>query len=128
MKIAIPLFGNRISPRFDFSPEMWMITVENNEVVHQEKLTMANLNLPQRLAHLTSYGVNQVICGGIDEFCLGHLSDKEVAVFHNVVGEAEIAFHLFMEGKLRSDCCCERRGKHPSGLKHGPPWKEESHG
>ncbi len=51
MKIAIPIFGNRISPRFDFSPEMWIIEVEKGKVVGQEKLSAANLNLPQRLEH-----------------------------------------------------------------------------
>ena len=49
MKVAIPLFRNRISPRFDFSPELWIITVENGEVVHQDKLQTTHLNLLQRL-------------------------------------------------------------------------------
>ena len=39
MKVAIPIFGNRISPRFDFSPEIWIIEVERGEVVSQGKVT-----------------------------------------------------------------------------------------
>ncbi len=110
MKIAIPLFGNRISPRFDFSPELWMITVENGEVVHQERLPTATLNLPQRLDQLTTSGVNQVICGGIDGFCISHLGRNGIGVLHNVVGEAEVAFNLFLKGRLRPGLFCERRG------------------
>jgi predicted Fe-Mo cluster-binding NifX family protein len=129
MKVAIPLFGNRISPRFDFSPELWIITVENGKVAHQEKLPMTTLNLPQRLDQLASYGVNQVICGGIDGFCLDQLGNKGIDVLHNVVGEAEMAFHLFMKGRLRPGFCCERRGgRRLCGLKKGPPWKEEING
>ena len=121
MKIAIPLFGNRISPRFDFSPELWIITVENGEVVHQEKLPMANLNLPQRLDQLTANKVEQIICGGIDGFCLNQLGNKEIRVLHNIVGEAEVAFRLFMKGRLRPGRCCERRrGRGFCAWKGGP--------
>ena len=42
---------------------MWIITVENGEAVNQERLPMANLNLPQRIEQITSSGVDKVICG-----------------------------------------------------------------
>lgn len=127
MKIAIPLFGTRISPRFDFSPEIRIITVEDGKVVHQENLLVAHLNLPQRLDQLASNGVNKVICGGIDGFCLNQLGSRGIDVVHNVVGEAEIASDLFMKGRLQPGFCCERRGgRRFCGLKKGPPWKEDT--
>ena len=127
MKIAIHLFGNRISPRFDFSPELWIISVEKGKVVHQEKFPMRTLDLSQRLDQLTSSGVNQVICGGIDGFCLSQLGSKGIHVLHNVVGEAEIAFHLFLKGRLRPGCSCERRGSRSAcGLKKRPLWMEDT--
>jgi predicted Fe-Mo cluster-binding NifX family protein len=111
MKIAIPLFGNRISPRFDFSPEMWIITVENGEAVNHERLPMANLNLPQRLDQITSIGVNKVICGGIDGFSLNQLGNRGIEVVNDVIGEAEVALNLFMRGRLHPRIYCERRGR-----------------
>lgn len=111
MKIAIPIFGNRISPRFDFSPEMWIIDVEGEEVVRQEKLPTANLNLPQRLEQITSNGVDKVICGGIDGFCQSQLGSRGIDVVQDVIGDAEIVFDLFMKGRLRPGFCCERRGR-----------------
>jgi predicted Fe-Mo cluster-binding NifX family protein len=126
MKIAIPLFGTRISPRFDFSPEIRIITVEDGKVVHQENFPVAHLNLPQRLDQLASNGVNQVICGGIDGFCLNQLGNKGIHVLHNVVGKAEVAFNLFLKGRLRPGFCCERRGRRFCGWKNGPPWKEDT--
>jgi predicted Fe-Mo cluster-binding NifX family protein len=111
MKIAIPIFGNRISPRFDFSPEMWIIDVEGREVVRQETLPTANLNLPQRLEQITSNGVDKVICGGIDGFCQSQLGSRGIDVLQDVIGDAEIVFDLFMRGRLRPGFCCERRGR-----------------
>ena len=109
MKIAIPIFGNRISPRFDFSPEMWIIEVERGEVVSQEKLPTANLNLPQRLEQITSNGVVKLICGGIDGFCRDQLAGRGIDVIQDIIGDADIVFNLFMKGSLRPGLCCERK-------------------
>ncbi len=110
MKIAIPIFGDRISPRFDFSPEIWVIEVEKGRVVRKEKLSTANLNLPQRLDQITSYGVDKVICGGIDGLSRNRLGSRGIDVVQDVIGDAEIVFDLFMRGRLRPGFCCERRG------------------
>jgi len=114
MKIAIPIFQNRISPRFDFSPEMWIIEVERGEVLSRERLFTGNLNLPQRLEQITCNGVNKVICGGIDAPALNRLVSEGIDVVRDVIGEAEIVFNLFMKGTLQSGCCCERRGRRGS--------------
>jgi len=111
MKIAIPLFGNRISPRFDFSPELWIITVENGEAVNRERIPLTNLNLLRRIDRITSNEVDKVICGGIDGFALSQLGTRGVEVVHDVIGEAEMAFSLFMRGRLRPGLCCEKRGR-----------------
>jgi predicted Fe-Mo cluster-binding NifX family protein len=88
---------------------MWIIEVERGEVVSQEKLPTANLNLPRRLEQITSNGVDKVICGGIDGFSLNQLGSKGIDVLEDVIGEAETAFDLFMRGRLRPGFCCERR-------------------
>jgi predicted Fe-Mo cluster-binding NifX family protein len=126
MKIAIPIFGNRISPRFDFSPEMWVIQVERGEVVGQEKLSTSNLNLLQRLEQVTSNGVDKIICGGIDGFSRNQLGSRGIDVVQDVIGDVEVVFDLFMRGKLRPGFCCERRSKRFCGWKKGPPWKEDT--
>ena len=110
MKIAIPIFENRISPRFDFSPEMWVIEVERGKVVGRERLPTMNLNLPQRLEQITSNGVDKVICGGIDGLSRDQLGSRGIDVIKDVKGEADMVFDLFMRGRLQPGCCYERRG------------------
>ena len=117
MKIAIPIFKGRISPRFDFSPEMWVVTVENGVLVEQERFPVTNLNLPQRLEQITSKGVDKVICGGIDRFSLDQLGNQGIDVVPDIMGEAEVAFNLFMRGRLRPGFCCERRRVFCAGRK-----------
>jgi predicted Fe-Mo cluster-binding NifX family protein len=123
MKIAMPTFGNRISPRFDFSPEIWVIEVERGKVVGQEKISTSNLNLPQRLEKITSNGVDKVICGGIDGLSRNQLGSRGIDVVQDVIGDADIIFDLFMKGRLRSGFCCERRGR-----RGFCPWGRDSGG
>jgi len=111
MKVAIPIFENRISPRFDFSPEMWVIEVEGGKVVKQEKFSTTNLNLAQRLEQITSNRVDKVICGGIDGLSRDQLGSRGIDVVQDVIGDANIVFRLFMKGRLRSGFCCEKRGR-----------------
>jgi len=111
MKIAIPLFGDRVSPRFDVSPEIRLIVVERGMVLRQEKLSAVNLTVPQRLEWIASNGVHKVICGGIDGFCRDQLGSRGIDVVQDVTGDAGVAFDLFMRGTLRPGFRCERRGR-----------------
>lgn len=109
MKIAIPIFGSRVSPRFDVCPELWIIELRNGEIENEEKLSIGNFTLQQRLDHLTSMDVNKLICGGIDNFCIDHLGVRGIEVIYNISGEAGEALHLFLRGILRSGFYCERK-------------------
>jgi hypothetical protein len=67
--------------------------------------------------------VDKVICGGIDGFSLNQLGNRGIEVVHDIIGEAEIAFNLFMRGRLRPGFCCERRGR-----RGFCPWRRDSDG
>jgi predicted Fe-Mo cluster-binding NifX family protein len=123
MKVAIPLFKDRISPRFDFSPEIWIVELDNGEVVNQEKWPIDTFDLQQRIDQLTSKGVHKIICGGIDSFCIDQLGNRGIDVIHNVAGEAGKALNLFIRGVLRPGSYCNgRRGR---GF---CPWRRDSGG
>ncbi len=109
MKIAIALFGSKVSPRFDLSPEFWVITVENRKVIHRERVSTERLDIPQRMEQLVSSGVKKLICGGIHDFSLEELRNIGIDVFYNVIGEAEIALTLCLKGELRPGSHCEKR-------------------
>lgn len=114
MKIAIALFGSKVSPRFDLSPEFWVITVENHKVIHQERIPTQGLDIPQRTEHLALSGVKKLICGGIHDFSLEALRNMGIDVLYNVIGEAAIALTLCLKGELRPGSQCEKRKRIPN--------------
>jgi len=121
MKVAIPLFKDRISPRFDVCPEIWIVELNNGEVINQEKWPMESFNLQQRLDQLTSKEVHKIICGGIDSFCMDHLESRGIDVINNVAGEAGEVLNLFIRGVLHPGFYCNgKRGGGFSGWRKGP--------
>jgi predicted Fe-Mo cluster-binding NifX family protein len=121
MKVAIPLFRDRISPRFDVCPEVWIVELRDGEVINQEMWPIGSFDLQQRLDQLASKRVDKVICGGIDSFCMDHLGNMGIEVIHNVAGEARKALSLFMRGVLRPGFYCDdKRGRGFCGWRRGP--------
>ena len=127
MKIAIPLFGNWISPRFGFSPEMWIITVKDGKVLTDQRISMGGLAVPQWFHQLASLDVDTLICGGIDSFCCHQLKNIGIFVIPEVVGDAGEILELYLQGKLEPGlrmCAISGRGqKGKRGLFFGPPWE-----
>jgi predicted Fe-Mo cluster-binding NifX family protein len=105
MKIAIPLFGSRVSPRFGCEPEILVVDVEARKEVNRRTFSTMGLGIPQQISLLSSLGVDTLICGGIDIFCLRSLSARGFEIIPGVIGEADEALNYFLSGKLREGQC-----------------------
>jgi len=82
---------------------------------------METLTLQQRIYELTSKGVDKVICGGIDSFCIDRLGNMGIDVIHNVAGDARGVLNLFIRGVLRPGLYFNgKRGRGFRGWKRGP--------
>ena len=78
MKIAIPLFNERVSPRFEFASRLLLATVEDRRVIEQEELMLKGYDLFQRSALLKELAVDILICGGIQCFVAKDLAHNNV--------------------------------------------------
>ena len=102
MKIAIPMFDSRVSPRFDFASKVLIATIEGGRVVDRKEYSMNNLNLIRRSALLKEQEVNVLICGGINNFSMRLLMGNGIEVIPMVPGEVEEILTLFINGNLNS--------------------------
>jgi len=101
MKIAIPLFQKRISPRFDCAHDLLLITTDNGKhIIERNEIVFGNSNYIERINLLEKTGVDVIICGGVSNDMLDLFEDKKIEVIPWVTGEAEKALELFMRGKL----------------------------
>jgi predicted Fe-Mo cluster-binding NifX family protein len=114
MKVAIPVFGHRVSPRFDFAPGLILFTLENGKIIGREELSLIPWSSWQRVERLKELQVQTLICGGIDGDSENMLLQQRIQVIPWVAGEAEEALDAFLKGTLQSGATiypgCGRRG------------------
>jgi predicted Fe-Mo cluster-binding NifX family protein len=124
MKIAIPLFENRISPRLDCAKKVLVVNFLEREkkVVSSEEKEFQNV---ENTDFYISNEIDTVICGGISIEMQAFLLKHEIRVISWVTGEAQKALDLFINGKLASGamlcpgmklrrwrfCCQEKKEK-----------------
>jgi predicted Fe-Mo cluster-binding NifX family protein len=122
--IAIALFNNRVSPRFEFAPTLLVATTENNLVLERREIDLKSYDLFQRSALMREVGIDILICGGIQGFITRSLSLTNVQVIAPVAGEVSEVLKRFLEGTLCSSfkpCCaaqrCQRRNREMFGIR-----------
>ncbi len=126
MKLAIPLFGTRISPRFDCAQELLIFTIEDGKILKKEKLLWRGVSPYDRIAELGKMGVNMVICGSVDGFFHNLLHQRGIRVYSWVTGDVEKAVELFLIGELQPGMILMpggRRGRWRCGRRAGWRWK-----
>jgi len=123
VKIAIPLFGKRVSPRFDCAAQFLILKVENGNIMRRENLVLKEKILTEKIKRLSEIKVDTLICSGIDAFSEGQLSFYGMKVLSWITGEAEDIIRCFLEGNLETGmmmgaggrCCGRWRFRHGKG-------------
>ena len=102
MKIAIPLFNERVSPRFDCARSFLLAVAENGRAVKREEIPAALWSPLERVERLRELGVDTLICGGIDEASSRRLILHDIKLYSWVTGLAEEALQSLLKGGLKS--------------------------
>jgi predicted Fe-Mo cluster-binding NifX family protein len=108
MKVAMPTFGNRVSPRFDCSNSLLVVTTRGQQIVDRRELNVTAFTPRDRIAQLLSMGVEVVVCGGIDRCSAESLRDAGVTLYSEVTDTSEAALAALLSGKLAQQHVIER--------------------
>ena len=111
MKIAIAIFGTRVSPRFDFAPGFMLVEMTNGEIVSRREIPAEGWDGFERIKELAELAVETVICGAIDQFSLRQLEVRGIKVYSWITGEAEDALSSFQKGQLKSGFMMAQGGR-----------------
>jgi len=89
MKIAVPLFGKRVSPHFGSSSKFMIVEFYGN-VIRERVMCDVDGNGPMELArHIVDMKVETLLCGGIERSCKEWLIHQGVHVVENQKGYAD---------------------------------------
>lgn len=126
-RIAIALFGNRVSPRFDCAPAFRVAETDAGKILNSEDISAEKWNVWDRIKKLSELGVETLICGGIDGFCAQQISEHGIRIYSWITGEAEDAITCLIRGQLESGfmigsggrCCGRWQFRHARSGKRG---------
>jgi predicted Fe-Mo cluster-binding NifX family protein len=111
MKIAIPVFHTKISPRFDQTQGFVLLETEDARVIARERLSTKGWAVIDKMKQLVDLGVDTLICGGIDRASLQYLSFNGVKTYSWVTGEVEDAVACFLDNRMKPGIILGARGK-----------------
>ena len=114
MRVAVPLFGDEVSPRFGYSTELLVATVGEDGIRSEEVKDIAGLAPWQVIEDLSSSGVVKVICGGVQRHLQSEMEGRGMEVIWGVIGPAADALVALRDGTLRRDqfICRGRQRRH----------------
>jgi len=102
MKVAVPLFGQEVSPRFGCSTQVLIaeVTESGVEVEGAQDLTVTPGQWPELFSNI---GVSVVVCGGIHRRFQQELEQRRIRVIWGVIGPAADALYALQAGTLQRD-------------------------
>ena len=98
--LAIPNFGNRVSPRLDYAESLQLITVSNNGIMKNESIKiLANNNL-ERINMIIALKPDYVICDGISALTHNKLKENNIKVIPWIHGSIVKVVDDFLKNNL----------------------------
>ncbi|MBE0584779.1 MAG: NifB/NifX family molybdenum-iron cluster-binding protein [Desulfofustis sp.] len=117
MKIAMTVWGNRVSPVFDSAQTILLAEIKDQTVIWEQREFIAG-QIPTRLARmLVDKGIDTLICGAISEQPAGIIEASGIKLISFVSGNAAKLLEACATGTLNDEfkmpgcrpACCQRR-------------------
>jgi predicted Fe-Mo cluster-binding NifX family protein len=125
MKMALTVWGNRISPVFDAANMLLVVEIENTKIISR-RYEPCYPELTTRLAvRLTEMNVTILICGAISEMPANVLEANGIKLIPFITGDAGDVIDAyvknipFMPAFLMPGCSYKRHRHAGKGKKHG---------
>jgi predicted Fe-Mo cluster-binding NifX family protein len=106
MNIAIPMFGTRVSPRFDGAPSVLLVRVTNGAIHGRVTESMEHVGGWQRARLLAGHNVDVLLCGGIRQSDYFSIVNAGIEVYPGLMGEADEVLDAYLKGNLSKASFC----------------------
>ena len=112
MRLAIPLYGSRVSPRFGYTRDFLIVELEGKKEIDRKALTM-EVNHPARMAdRLANEGVSVILSGGMNRHFQEQFRMRNIAVIWGLIGDADDVLATYLDGQVFSGMGpCPGRGR-----------------
>jgi predicted Fe-Mo cluster-binding NifX family protein len=114
----MPVFGERVSPRFDCAASFLVADVQDGRIVERHEFQAVDWAPHERINRLVQLGVNTVICGGIDRWSAESLRSVGITLYGWISGSIEDTLAALLRGDLHCEAALPA-GESPSRFRDG---------
>ena len=100
MKLAIPIWNDRVSSAFDFAHRILLVDIEHGRETKRSEIPFSPESDPEKVNGLKSLGVEVLICGAISRSLASQVRASGVKVLPYVVGQADEVLKAYLAGRL----------------------------
>ena len=100
MKLAIPIWNDRVSSAFDFAHRILLVDVENDRETGRSEIPFPPESDPEKANRLKTLGVEVLICGAISRSLASQVRASGIKVLPYVVGQADEVLKAYLTGRL----------------------------
>ena len=102
MRIAIPLFGKRVAPRWFYSDKTMLAQITDEQVVSRKIVETMGMSEEERLSQIVDLGIDVFICGAIEQEFIEMANSYGIEVIQDVAAEVEEILSALQGGYLRA--------------------------
>ena len=103
VRIAIPVWKERVSPVFDVAKHLLVVDIEDSTEVARSLKTLTDDQLTDRAQYVADLGVEILICGAISRSLELILEARAVGVIPHVCGATEAILRAFLCGRINEE-------------------------
>ena len=111
-RILITIQLDDVAPRFDLTSEVLIVTLDaDGSATDRKNLVMPSVSAEDLCHFILTEGIDNVICGGIEDEYYQYLKWKKVRVIDSVIGPCDRALELAAKDELNEGAILLDRGK-----------------
>ncbi len=99
MKVALTIWGNRISPVFDSARKLLIAEVKDNKVLSRHYELFNSEEVSGLAELLTGLGINVLICGAISKRFSDIIETSEIKLCPFITGHVDVVLKSYAENE-----------------------------
>jgi predicted Fe-Mo cluster-binding NifX family protein len=99
MKVAVPLFGTRVAPRFGFADQLLLAEISDGRVDRTTVIALVAAGWHDRLTGLRDLGVELILCGGFNRRFEPLAQNLGISIIAGLAGDASDLVEVYARGE-----------------------------
>ena len=100
MRIAIPIWENKVSPVMDTASRLLVIETDGQKEINRFEAYLEEQDISRRCHRIQSLEIDVLICGAICRSFSGMLLSSDIHIISEISGMVEDVLKAYLQGKL----------------------------